>query len=305
MTASDVLLVAATHGNELNAAWLLEQWQQQPSLLDDHGLGLQRVIGNPAARNANRRYVDRDLNRSFQQERLDDQHDQDCETVRARELVTRFGPQGQQPCCVALDLHSTTAAMGSCLVLYGRRPADLALASIVQGKLGLPVYLHEADAAQTGFLVERWPCGLVIEVGPVPQSLLDARIVRQTRLAVEACLSALSEARDGVGRTPRQLVVHRHLSSRDLPRNADGQPSALVNPAFLGRNWLPSASTASLFETAAGGELPVALPAEASAAVFINEAAYAEKGIALSLTAREVWPVEPTWRPALEQLIRA
>ena len=304
MTASDVLLVAATHGNELNAAWLLEQWQQQPSLLDDHGLGLHRVIGNPAARKANRRYIDRDLNRSFQQERLDDPRHQDHETVRARDLVTRFGPLGQQPCSVAIDLHSTTAAMGSCLVLYGRRPADLALASMVQGKLGLPVYLHEADAAQTGFLVERWPCGLVIEVGPVPQSLLDARIVRQTRLAVEACLSALSEARGGVGRTPSQLVVHRHLSSRDLPRNADGQPSALVNPGFLDRNWLSSASTVSLFQTAAGCDLSEALPSEASAAVFINEAAYAEKGIALSLTAREVWPVEPTWRPALERLIR-
>ena len=304
MTASDVLLVAATHGNEVNAAWLLEQWQQQPALLDDHGLGLQRVIGNPAARNANRRYIDRDLNRSFQQERLDDPNEQDHETVRARELVQRYGPSGQQPCCIALDLHSTTAAMGSCLVLYGRRPADLALAAMVQGKLGLPVYLHEADAAQTGFLVERWPCGLVIEVGPVPQSLLDARIVRQTRLAVEACLSALSEILHGVGRLPRQLVVFRHLSSRDLPRHQGGQPAALVNPAVLGRNWLPSPSTAFLFQTASGGDLPVALPPEASAAVFINEAAYAEKGIALSLTAREVWPVEPTWRPALEQLIR-
>ena len=30
MTASDVLLAAATHGNELNAAWLLEQWQHNP-----------------------------------------------------------------------------------------------------------------------------------------------------------------------------------------------------------------------------------------------------------------------------------
>ena len=304
MTASDVLLVAATHGNELNAAWLLEQWQQDPSLLDDQGLGLHRVIGNPAARKANRRYIDRDLNRSFQQGRLDDPRHQDHETVRARDLITRFGPGGQTPCCVALDLHSTTAAMGSCLVLYGRRPADLALASMVQAKLGLPVYLHEADAAQTGFLVERWPCGLVIEVGPVPQSLLDARIVRQTRLAVEACLSALSEARGGVGRTPCQLVVHRHLSSRDLPRNPDGQPSALVNPACLDRNWMPSAPTASLFQTAAGGELSVDLPCEASAAVFINEAAYAEKGIAMSFTAREVWPVEPTWRSALERLIR-
>ena len=34
--------------------------------------------------------------------------------------------------------------------------------------------------------------------------------------------------------------------------------------------------------------------------MFINEAAYAEKRIALSLTQREVWPVEAAWRAALE-----
>jgi aspartoacylase len=37
--------------------------------------------------------------------------------------------------------------------------------------------------------------------------------------------------------------------------------------------------------------------------VFINEAAYAEKRIALSLTQREVWPVEACWQTALEQLL--
>lgn len=39
--------------------------------------------------------------------------------------------------------------------------------------------------------------------------------------------------------------------------------------------------------------------------VFINEAAYAEKRIALSLTRREVWPVEDAWRTALEQLLKS
>ena len=39
--------------------------------------------------------------------------------------------------------------------------------------------------------------------------------------------------------------------------------------------------------------------------VFVNEAAYAEKSIAFSLTRREVWPVEPTWLPALQQLLSA
>jgi len=38
--------------------------------------------------------------------------------------------------------------------------------------------------------------------------------------------------------------------------------------------------------------------------VFINEAAYGEKGIALSLTRREVWPVQPHWGSALERLAR-
>jgi aspartoacylase len=35
--------------------------------------------------------------------------------------------------------------------------------------------------------------------------------------------------------------------------------------------------------------------------VFINEAAYEEKGIALSLTQREEWPVEAGWSEALQQ----
>ena len=37
--------------------------------------------------------------------------------------------------------------------------------------------------------------------------------------------------------------------------------------------------------------------------VFVNEAAYAEKRIALSLTQREVWPVLPNWIAALEKLL--
>ena len=37
--------------------------------------------------------------------------------------------------------------------------------------------------------------------------------------------------------------------------------------------------------------------------VFINEAAYAEKRIALSLTRREVWPVHPQWMDALKELM--
>ena len=300
MTSCDVLVVAGTHGNELNASWLLDQWGDQPNLVDTAGLSCRRVIGNPEARAVGRRYLDRDLNRSFQPDLLAGDG-QEVELRRARELLRAHGPSGFNPCRVALDLHSTTAGMGSSLVVYGRRPADLALAGGVQRLLGLPVYLHESDAAQTGFLVERWPCGLVIEVGPVPQGVLDSRVVIQTQLALEACLQVLSESRSGLGLQPKGLVVHRHLRSLDLPRDEHGQPSALLHPLRQETDWRPLRGGAPLMRRADGTVIKVPDDAANLMPVFINEAAYAEKRIALSLTRREVWPVLPNWIAALEQ----
>lgn len=311
MAQGRVLVVAATHGNERNAPWLLEQWRQRPELLDAAGVPLALELGNPEALAANRRYIERDLNRSFAPDLLADPSHQELEVQRARQLLERFGPQGEQPCSVAIDLHSTTSAMGNSLVVYGRRPADLALAAGVQGRLGLPVYLHEADAAQTGFLVERWPAGVVIEVGPVPQGLLSASICRQTQLALEACLTVLAEARAGRLRLPEALWVHRHRGSVDLPRHGDGRPAAAVHPLRQHRDWRPLVPGDPLFWCTDGSVIRygseampqlAALDPAARWPVFINEAAYGEKGIAFSLCVRERWPCESAWVEALAAL---
>ena len=302
MAASDVLVVAGTHGNELNAPWLLQQWDRQPDLINSAGLSIQRLVGNPKAQAAMRRYIDRDLNRSFRPDLLE-QSGGDLEMRRARELVGRFGPKGDEPCSVVLDLHSTTAAMGCSLVLYGRRPADLALAALVQGALGLPIYLHESDSAQTGFLVERWPCGLVVEVGPVPQGVLESRIVRQTRIAVEVCLEVLAAVRLGVMRPPRQVVVHRHLGSCDVPRGESDQPHALIHQRLQGRDWVPLKPLDAIFQAADGTTVETSKIEHPTIPVFINEAAYAEKHIAFSLTKREVWAMEPQWLQQLRALL--
>ena len=302
MARCDVLVVGGTHGNEVNGAWLVDQWREQPSLLDTAGLSLALEIGNPEARAVSRRYVDRDLNRCFTPDLLN-QGGQEVELKRARQLLAVHGPESATPCRVALDLHSTTAAMGNCLVVYGRRPADLALAARVQGALGLPVYLHEADAAQTGFLVEQWPCGLVIEVGPVPQGVLDARVVRQTRIALETCLQQLAAARAGRDRDPHSLVVHRHLGSVDLPRDQRNRLAAMVHPQLQGQDWQPLRGGAAAFELPCGETVPFAQDRGETWPVFINEAAYAEKRIAFSMTRREVWPFDSSWGRALAQLM--
>jgi len=308
-----VLVVGATHGNERNGAWLVEVWRQRPGSLRQSGLAVELTIGNPEAHAACRRYLDRDLNRSFATGLLEQADSPVREVQQARRLLEHHGPDSPQPCLVVLDLHSTTAAMGNCLVLYGRRPADLALAAGLQGLLGLPIYLHEADPAQTGFLAERWPCGLAIEVGPVPQGVVQAAITRQTRLAVEEALAVLAAARAGQLRLPSQLVVHRHRISLDLPRRADGSPAAVIHPLRQHRDWQPIRAGEPLFIDEGGSVIAYDPPSELLAAgegglawpVFINEAAYGEKGIALSLTSRECWPVEADWGEALAAIAAA
>jgi aspartoacylase len=300
-----VLVVAGTHGNERNAVHRLPRWRQAPELLDPRRLTVIFTEGNPQAIREGRRYLDRDLNRSFLPALLDDPEHRELEVRRARDLLATWGPRGRTPCAVALDLHSTTAAMGNSLVVYGRRPADLALAAGLQGRLGLPVYLHEADPTQRGYLVEQWPCGLVIEVGPVPQGVLSASIGARTELALAMALTVLADAREGRLRLPDRLVVHRHLRSLDVPRDERGLPRASLHPWLQDRDWRPLRAADPLF-LALDGRVEVWQPGPTDPdtvwPVFINEAAYEEKGIALSLTEREEWTVAPQWGAALTEL---
>jgi aspartoacylase len=121
-----VLVVGGTHGNECNAPWLLrtprpDEGGLNKNGLDTAGLAVLPLLGNPEALAAGRRYLDRDLNRSFEPALVADPSRGEHELGLARRWLDRYGPLGKEPCLVALDLHSTTAAMGNCLVAYGRR----------------------------------------------------------------------------------------------------------------------------------------------------------------------------------------
>ena len=302
---ASVLLVTGIHGNERNGPWLLEQWQREAGLLQRPGLRVQSLLGNPPAYAKNLRYIDCDLNRSFSEELLQQSDASQLEVRRAQELIALHGPGGRQPMQVLLDLHSTTAPMGSCLVVYGERPADLALAAACQGQLGLPIYLHGSDPRQSGFMVSQWACGLVLEVGPVPQGVVAPLICQQTALGVASLLDLLSAAFRAPLRLPAQMVIHRHLRSLDLPRDAEGRPTACLHPERPRGDWRPLHHGDPLFLDPAGKTINFTGGDPGSlSTVFSNEAAYQEKQIALSLTRREQLPTSPGWALALTALLR-
>ncbi len=301
MSEVHVLLVAGTHGNEINAPWLFDQWTKQPDIISNYGLKISKAIGNPKALKDCKRYLDSDLNRSFRSELLNDNGRVDCEICRARELLSSYGSKGTNPCQIAIDFHSTTSSMGSSLVVYGRRPADLAIVALLQAKLGLPVYLHEGDKTQQGFLVESWPCGVVIEIGPVPQGVLLASIIQQTRLVLETCLYELSRVGKGLVSFPSSLIVHRHLRSIDFPRSKDRQIEAFIHPLRQGKDWVPIQSGSPLFMKLDSNIVKFEGDEEL-VPVFINEAAYIEKNIAMSFTKRETWKFLSEWEYELRNL---
>jgi len=211
MMQLQLLLVAGTHGNEINGIWLFEQWEKSPFLINTHGIKTYKVIGNPEAKKAGKRYIYNDLNRSFIAESFSSINSSNFEAIRANQLVQLYGNKGENPCQIALDFHTTTASMGSSLVVYGRRDTDLALAGLIQNKLGLPIYLHESDKKQTGFLIESWPCGLVIEIGPIGQGLLNSRIISQTKLILENLLEQIQDVSNLNLFFPDKLIIHRHI----------------------------------------------------------------------------------------------
>ena len=287
MTIKKILIVAGTHGNEINPIWALNQFNKEQNNFDKD-IEYNYIIGNPLAYEKGSRYVDADLNRSFNSTKQNIYNNKNnYEINRANFLVERYGINGPDPCQIAIDLHTTTANMGTSIVMYGRRIKDLCLAALLQNKFGLPIYLHEKDKRQTGFLVEAWPCGLVIEIGPVAQNFYDSNTVNRFLIIISSLREEINKLKNNLIALPKTLIVHVHQGSIDYPRTKNGDINGLIHPERMNKDWKPTKKGDPLFLDIEGNTLryqgqDIIWP------VFIGEVAYKEKNIAMSFTKKEV-----------------
>ncbi len=301
MTIQRILIVSGTHGNEINPIWAVKQFNIEENSLN-HGIEYEYIIGNPVAYEKGCRYIDVDLNRSFKEIENFDQHKNSLyETNRANFLVDEFGIDGSKPCQIAIDLHTTTANMGTSIVLYGRRFTDFCLAALLQNKFGVPIYLHEKDKAQSGFLVEAWPCGLVIEIGAVAQNFYDPNIINRFLIIIRSLRAEIDKLKNNLIELPKELVVHVHQGSIDYPRDEKGNIDGLIHPERINQDWKLIKKGDPLFLDSQGniheydGDQFV-WP------VFIGEVAYKEKKIAMSYTKKEVICLSNQWVHEFESL---
>jgi succinylglutamate desuccinylase len=283
-----VAIVGGTHGNELTGVYLVDKFDRFPELLKRDSFECLTLIANPQAVMANRRYIDRDLNRSFDNRDLKNLELVGYEEKRAKEIATKLTNVD-----LIIDLHSSTSNMGLTILPSSRHPFNLQLAAYLSElhpdvRVCYGVQCNGDDP----MLRSLAPLGCTIEVGAVAQGIIDADLFQKTELLVRACLDYIDAVNQGKSLPiPENLTVYQTRSSVDYPRNSAGALQAMIHPQLQFQDYQPLHPGDPMFMTFTGETIPY--PGETTVfPIFINEAAYYEKGIAMTLTDRQQVRVE-------------
>ncbi len=288
-----VAVVGGTHGNELTGVYLIKKFQQFPDLLKRSTFETVALLANPKAVALNRRYVDRDLNRCFSRADLANPDLTGYEDTRAKEISAQLCPKDQNKADFIIDLHSTTANMGLTILPSSKHPFNLQLlAYLSELDRSVRVCFREDDGEDAPMLRSLSAFGCTIEVGPIAQGVVNAHQLQQTERLVCSIVDYLDATNRGNPLViPSHLTAYQAIVSVDYPRNAVGEMQATIHPQLQFKDYEPLHPGEPMFLTFTGELLPY--QGESTVfPVFINEAAYYEKHIAMLLTKKQQLQLE-------------
>jgi aspartoacylase len=283
-----VAIVGGTHGNEFTGAYLIKKFESYPHPIERSSFETLALLGNPKAFAAGRRYIEKDLNRCFLSKDLQDPTLDSYEELRAKEITQMLGLKGQSQVDAIVDLHSTTANMSLTIVLDNDRPFNLQLAAYFSSlNSSIKVFLGMQPNRESAFLRSLCELGILIEVGPVAQGVLDADLFEKTEKLVYAFLDYLEAYNRGkVPQTSRTLTLYRYAGTIDYPRNERGEIRAMIHPQLQFKDYQALHPGDPMFLTF--DAKAIAYEGKSTVyPIFINEAAYYEKGIAMCITEKE------------------
>ncbi|XP_023374099.1 N-acyl-aromatic-L-amino acid amidohydrolase (carboxylate-forming) [Otolemur garnettii] len=301
-----VAVTGGTHGNEMSGICLVRHWLQAPGELQRPSFSAVPVLANLAAIAACRRYVGCDLNRTFISTFLTAKASPDdpYEVTRARELNQLLGPKASsQAFDFVLDLHNTTANVGTCLIIDTNQDVfAMHLCHHLQlqnPELPCRVILYQRPGEERFSLSSVTKNGISLELGPQPQGVLRADLFSQMRALVAAVLDFIELFNQGTAFPAFEMKAYSIVGTVDFPRTKDGHLAGTVHPRLQDQDFELLQPGAPIFQMFSGED--VLYEGESTVyPVFINEAAYYEKGIAFFQTKKLTFSV-----PALPALTSA
>jgi aspartoacylase len=282
-----IAIIGGTHGNELTGAYLIKKFEQSPDLVTRSNFETVTLFGNPRAFEVGRRYIDKDLNRCFLLKDLLNPTLSSYEDLRAKTIHQILGPKGQPVVDLILDLHSTTANMGMTVILSSHHPFNLRLAAYLSQLDPSIKFFSWAQSSQDSSLL-RSLCdlGCAIEVGPVAQGVLQAAIFQQTETLVYRILDYLEKINHGQIPDYSSFTLYQFISAIDYPRDEDGNINAMIHPQLQDQDYQALHPGDPIFLTF--DNQPIVYQGQSTVyPVFINEAAYYEKGVAVYLAEKQ------------------
>ena len=276
-----VALVGGTHGGELTGVFLVKKFQQSPQLIQRNGIETITFIANEKAVSMGTRYIDTDLNRAFNRQDLENPRLINYEQSLAKKIARRIK---QEKIDLIIDLHSTTANMGLTVILHSDHPYLLKLAAyLTQINSKVKILQHTLNQ-ESSYLISSAELGITIEVGAIANGVLDAKLFQETEELIHAILDYLEADRKGQPLSiPSGFTKYSAIGTVDYPRNELGVIRAMIHPQLQFQDYQPLNPGNPIFITFDGEEI-FYQGDETVYPVFINEAAYYEKGTAMCLT---------------------
>lgn len=284
-----VAIVGGTHGNEFTGAYLIQKFAQFPDLITRQSFETVTLLANPNAFVAGRRYLEKDLNRSFLKQDLQNLTLSSYEELQAKSIQHTLASNSDKQVDFILDLHSTTANMGLTIILVNSHPLNLKLAAY-RSQINPLVRVYRCSfksIEENPFVNSLCELGFAIEVGPIAQGLLKAKLFQQTEELVYAVLDYLERFNQGgITSTNETLILYDHLSVVEYPKQEDGKIFGMIHPELQDKDYQSlnpgdpiflTFDDKTIFYEGASTVWPI----------FINEAAYYEKGIAMCLTQKQ------------------
>lgn len=286
-----VAIVGGVHGNEFSGIYLIKQYQAQPELMTRSSFNTETVWANPEAHFANKRYLQSDLNRQFKNTDLADMTLTNYEQSRAKVLNAQLGPKGQARTDLIIDLHNTTSNMGACLILTQAGEFYNKMAAYVKMQMPEAVISRDEDhfaAEEHALMCTLGRYGVLVEVGPQSQSVVRQDILDLMHKMTQHILDFVElYNRNNLPQLPKQTEAFRYLHSIKLPMNEQGERLGMVHKNIQDNDYQPINPGDPIFTLFDGTEVHYD-GATTVYPTFINEAAYYDNNLAMSLNEKVV-----------------
>lgn len=288
----NLLIAGGTHGNELSGVQAVENWLLDSSSIKAlaPSVNIKCSLVNELAITRRSRFVDEDLNRQFTLKRLSQLVGPESahETILAQKLNAEYGPKGQSNTDFIIDIHNTTSNMGPTLIILVNDEFHQQLSRYVSQQMPEAIILVEdyQDYTEYGYFCTLAKRGVMVEVGPQPQSTLKAKAYEQTVKMTEAIVNFIERYNQGAVDELPATDAYRLVEEIRYPCK-NGRKTAMIHPSLDASDFKCLTQGAPCFVDYAGNTIN--WEGKDTYPHFIGEAAYHHLDIAFATSTKFKW----------------